>query len=189
MIFAKRFTGVALAATVLVGTGCDSFLDVTNPGTLEAEAIDPERDGELISRSAMQNLIDAFGSLVINSGWFTNEARVGDTFRFVSILPENREGPADDRVSIFGFVVRDEKTESVVDWGKVNVNRNADGGALKINGQPVEYGIGTHANSIVEFDLPPGYTYFKARAGLDNARLVYGGGNVGLMGVVADAAN
>ena len=30
--------------------------------------------------------------------------RVGDTFRFVSIVTENREGPEDDRVSIFGEV-------------------------------------------------------------------------------------
>jgi hypothetical protein len=77
----ERFLGVALAASVtVVGSGCDEFLDVTNPGTLEAEAIDPATDGELISRSAMQNLIDAFGNLVLNSAWFTNEARVGDTF-------------------------------------------------------------------------------------------------------------
>lgn len=77
----KRVLGVALAGWIgMTGAGCDSFLDVTNPGTLEADAIDPVRDGELISRSAMQNLIDAYGSLVLNSGWFTNEARVGDTF-------------------------------------------------------------------------------------------------------------
>jgi hypothetical protein len=73
--------GVALAAMVTItGAGCDSFLEVENPGTLESDAIDPVRDGELISRSAMQNLIDAFGNLIINSGWFTNEGRVGDTF-------------------------------------------------------------------------------------------------------------
>jgi hypothetical protein len=76
-----RVLGVALAASVTIaGTGCDSFLDVTNPGTLEANEIDPARDGELISRSAMQNLIEAYGNLVLNSAWFTNEARVGDTF-------------------------------------------------------------------------------------------------------------
>ncbi|MGH7460464.1 MAG: hypothetical protein ACREMA_05475, partial [Longimicrobiales bacterium] len=76
----RRTLGVALVASAFWGAGCDSFLDVTNPGTLEANAIDPVRDGELISRSAMQNLIDSFGNLIINSAWFTNEARVGDTF-------------------------------------------------------------------------------------------------------------
>jgi hypothetical protein len=80
MRYPKKALSVALVASALAATACDSFLDVTNPGTLEANAIDPVRDGELISRSAIQNLINAFGNLVINSAWFTNEARVGDTF-------------------------------------------------------------------------------------------------------------
>ena len=44
------------------------------------------------------------------------------------------------------------------------------GGSLSINGKPVAYGIGTHANSVIEFGLPAGrkFTRFKARGGLDN---------------------
>jgi putative membrane-bound dehydrogenase-like protein len=53
-------------------------------------------------------------------------------------------------------------------WGHVHVDRNADGGAMRIDGKNVAYGIGTHANSLIAFDLPPGYTRFKARGGLDN---------------------
>ncbi|MCI0358939.1 MAG: NPCBM/NEW2 domain-containing protein [Planctomycetaceae bacterium] len=54
-------------------------------------------------------------------------------------------------------------------WGNVLVNKNADGGPLKINGQVVEYGIGTHANSVIQFDIPQdgAFTRFKARGGLD----------------------
>ncbi len=52
-------------------------------------------------------------------------------------------------------------------WGQVRTNRNANGGPLRINGLDVEYGIGTHANSIIELGLPAGYTRFKARGGLD----------------------
>jgi hypothetical protein len=54
------------------------------------------------------------------------------------------------------------------DWGQVRVNQNAEGRPLSINGKPVEYGIGTHAESAILFDLPAGYTKFQARAGLDN---------------------
>ena len=56
------------------------------------------------------------------------------------------------------------------DWGNVHVNKNADGKGLSINGQPVDYGIGTHANSVIQFDLPAdgGFTRFKARGGLDD---------------------
>lgn len=63
------------------------------------------------------------------------------------------------------------------DWGQVNVNRNANGDALRIAGAKVDYGIGTHANSIIAFDLPAGATRFKARAGLDNGGSDQGGGS------------
>ncbi len=56
---------------------------------------------------------------------------------------------------------------AVSGWGNVNVNRRCDGGPLKVNGKPVEYGIGTHANSLIAFDLPEGYERFKARGALD----------------------
>ncbi len=53
-------------------------------------------------------------------------------------------------------------------WGKVGINVNAEGGSMRIAGKPVEYGIGTHANSVIHFELPEGYDKFVARAGLDN---------------------
>lgn len=53
------------------------------------------------------------------------------------------------------------------DWGQVGVNANASGGKLIIAGKPVEYGIGTHSNSVIAFDLPAGVTRFKARGGID----------------------
>lgn len=54
------------------------------------------------------------------------------------------------------------------DWGQVRVGNNVEGGPLKINGKTVEYGIGTHAESIILFDLPAGFTKFQCRAGLDD---------------------
>lgn len=63
------------------------------------------------------------------------------------------------------------------DWGKTSVNKNAAGRALRIAGKPVEYGIGTHANSLITYDLPKGYTHFKARGGLDNGGTDQPGGN------------
>lgn len=57
---------------------------------------------------------------------------------------------------------------AATDWGEVRLNRNAGGGELKIAGQSVAYGIGAHANSVISFALPEGYTRFEARAGLDN---------------------
>jgi len=57
---------------------------------------------------------------------------------------------------------------AAADWGKVGLNVNVEGHPLKIAGKPVEYGIGTHANSVIAFELPAGTTRFKARGGIDN---------------------
>jgi putative membrane-bound dehydrogenase-like protein len=53
-------------------------------------------------------------------------------------------------------------------FGSVQVNKNCGGEALKINGKEVAYGLGTHAISVIVFDLPEGYEQFKARCGIDD---------------------
>jgi len=47
-------------------------------------------------------------------------------------------------------------------------NKSIDGNPLRINGVTLEHGIGTHALSVIGYDLPPGFTEFHARAGLDD---------------------
>ena len=53
-------------------------------------------------------------------------------------------------------------------FGQVRLNKNAGNAAMKIDGKEVANGIGTHANSVIAFDLPAGYDRFLAVAGLDN---------------------
>ncbi|MCA9084688.1 MAG: NPCBM/NEW2 domain-containing protein [Planctomycetaceae bacterium] len=52
-------------------------------------------------------------------------------------------------------------------WGQVRIGRNAEGGPLRVAGQDVVNGIGTHANSVIHFRLPEGFTTFTSRVGLD----------------------
>ncbi len=59
-------------------------------------------------------------------------------------------------------------TTAQAGWGSVQVNKNARGDSLRIGGQAVRYGIGTHADSLIHYKLPAGYTRFQARGGLDN---------------------
>lgn len=54
-------------------------------------------------------------------------------------------------------------------WGAAGVNRAVSGLSPVVNGQPVADGIGTHAHSIIEFDLPAGVTRFQAKGGLEKA--------------------
>ncbi len=53
--------------------------------------------------------------------------------------------------------------------GRARVNEHQGGGGpLRVDGKPVAYGIGTHANSRIVYRLPQGYELFRAQGGLDN---------------------
>ncbi|MDO7847813.1 NPCBM/NEW2 domain-containing protein [Hymenobacter sp. M29] len=54
-------------------------------------------------------------------------------------------------------------------WGQATVGKSVSGAPLLVVGQTAETGIGTHANSIIEYDLPAGYTRFRTTLGLDQA--------------------
>lgn len=62
-------------------------------------------------------------------------------------------------------------------WGRVKLNKSISGTDLVVNGTKYDEGIGTHANSIIEYDLPEGCTRFKALVGLDNAGSVQNAGS------------
>jgi putative membrane-bound dehydrogenase-like protein len=62
-------------------------------------------------------------------------------------------------------------------WGKAIVGRNVSGGGLQIAGKTFDYGIGTHAPSLIHFELPEGdFVRFTATAGLDNGGTDQNGG-------------
>jgi putative membrane-bound dehydrogenase-like protein len=67
-----------------------------------------------------------------------------------------------------------EKKLTEIEWksaqsgfGNVRVNANCSGQQLRSAGKVIEYGIGTHANSVIAFNLPAGTKRLKARAALD----------------------
>ncbi len=60
-------------------------------------------------------------------------------------------------------------------WGQTRVNKNAGGGDLIVAGKRIPEGIGTHATSLIEYDIPDGYTKFRATGGLDEGGTDQGG--------------
>jgi hypothetical protein len=52
-------------------------------------------------------------------------------------------------------------------WGQVTRNKSVAGNTLNVDAQDYVNGIGTHSVSIIEFDIPEGYSRFTAKAGLD----------------------
>lgn len=57
-------------------------------------------------------------------------------------------------------------------WGKPGINKSVSGNALTVNKVTYADGIGTHSHSMIEFDIPEGYTRFKAMVGLDEACVI-----------------
>jgi putative membrane-bound dehydrogenase-like protein len=54
-------------------------------------------------------------------------------------------------------------------WGRANLNKNASGGPMKVEGKSVQ-GIGCHANSLISYQLPANhkFTRFLAKGALDD---------------------
>ncbi len=57
--------------------------------------------------------------------------------------------------------------KATADWGNVQINKSIAGNNLKLGDIEYKNGIGTHASSMIEFDIPEGYDTFSAKAGLD----------------------
>jgi alpha-galactosidase len=52
-------------------------------------------------------------------------------------------------------------------WGSPSINQSVGGNPLIVDNKKYANGIGTHAVSIIEYDIPEGYDTFSALAGLD----------------------
>jgi putative membrane-bound dehydrogenase-like protein len=69
-------------------------------------------------------------------------------------------------------------TSAAAGFGEVKVNQNCSGGPLKVGGKVQENGIGTHAHSVIVFDLPAGsFHTFEATAALDDQGVSQGCGS------------
>ena len=59
---------------------------------------------------------------------------------------------------------------AVSGYGSVGVNKNCDGKPLRVAGNLMEFGLGTHANSLISYALPKDHKFVKfvTTVGLDN---------------------
>ncbi len=53
-------------------------------------------------------------------------------------------------------------------WGKINLNKNCGGTPLKFGKKTYTSGIGTHAPSIIEYELPEDFARFQTKVCIDN---------------------
>src|ERR1043165_1508443 len=79
--YIRRTLGAALVGMGLVSMpGCDKFVTVKNPNNLETDSVDPDRDAALLSNSVYTRFVTSLEYAYVLGAWFTNHARVGDTF-------------------------------------------------------------------------------------------------------------
>ena len=57
-------------------------------------------------------------------------------------------------------------------WNRSQINKAISGNRLMVNKIEYKNGIGVNSNSIIEYNIPEGYTRFHAIAGLDNACII-----------------
>ena len=61
-------------------------------------------------------------------------------------------------------------------WGRVAVGRAPGGRAITVEGRTFADGIGAHAPSLIEYELPPGIVRFRAEGAIDDGALTQPGG-------------
>lgn len=61
-------------------------------------------------------------------------------------------------------------------WRRPTTSSAIGGAPMSVDGRTIAYGIGTHAPSIIEYDIPEGYTSFKTFGGLDKGGIDQGRG-------------
>lgn len=66
--------------------------------------------------------------------------------------------------------------ETKTSHGNVNIDRNVNGQPIRIGGKSFAFGLGTHATSLIAYDLPEGIQKFRAIGGLDNSGSDQAGG-------------
>jgi hypothetical protein len=69
---------------------------------------------------------------------------------------------------------------AITGYGQVRINQSVVQKPLRLGSQTYPVGIGTHATSIITYELPAGATRFKALAGPDTGALEAGGGATAL---------
>ena len=60
-------------------------------------------------------------------------------------------------------------------YGEIKKDLNVVGKPMRLAGEPVDFGIGTHAHSVIVYDLPSGTTRFRGRVGPDLQAVDEGG--------------
>jgi alpha-galactosidase len=128
------------------------------------------------------------GKALWNSGPITKETPGQSVFTNISIdgasklylaVSDNNDGNGWDYADWIAPILYNAKdtllltsqrlVRATAGWGRVMKNKCVSGSPLVVNDVEYANGLGTHANSVLEFNIPAGYTRFASKAGIDKA--------------------
>ena len=110
------------------------------------------------------------------------ECDVTDAEQLKIFVSNYGDGFAYDRADLINPVLIDaegnetslttlQQTSYSSEWGSLHVNKNVEGGGLKVDGQSYDIGLGLNAQCTLIYDLPEGHNYktFRALCGYDSS--------------------
>ena len=122
-------------------------------------------DGKLIGYSSMGEAkikiekIDIPHKIEIKSVWYDGrESKEGSVYEF------NPSSLFKDKLYLSDF----KPIFSSSGWKQVNLNVSVDGNPLRISGKTFEKGLGTHAPSIIKYNIAGLFTHLRAKVGIDD---------------------
>ena len=141
---------------------------VFDPNPLSAEQDDAAARSGLISRAGVKAK--------------TLEANVTGASKLKIVVSNWGDGFAYDRADLINPVLVDDKgnetslttlnhTSYTSDWGSLHMNKNVEGGTLRVDGKSYSTGLGLNAQCTLVYDLPEGhrFTTFRALCGYDSS--------------------
>ena len=129
--------------------------------------------------AAIANATKVFSSSVLRSGWIDIDVPVAGASTVWLVVTDGGDGHGCDWADWIAprFVMEDGTDvslaaqgwlEATTGWGDASINRNANGGPLRIGDDVFEEGIGVHAESRVAFEVPDGARRLVTQAGVDH---------------------
>jgi len=122
------------------------------------------RNDELVGTTADTQVTDTplganetFRYAVAAVGWAGDESPRTSLGQFT--VPPAKDAWLDELVPVF----------AVQDWGQLRRNTSVEGNRITIAGKTYERGLGTHARSVITYDVS-GYRLFEAEVGVDGEK-------------------
>ena len=141
---------------------------VFDQNPLSNEQTDYNSHTGLISRSGQKSKMQEFD--------------ITDAEQLKIVVSDYGDGFAYDRADLINPVLIDgdgnetslttlKHTSYSSSWGTLHVNKNVEGGTLKVDGQAYTTGLGLNAQCTLVYDLPAGHNYktFRALCGYDSS--------------------